>query len=66
VDADLVKVSSDELRGMTDEELVDWSATILGLRIEDADVVYEGNRIVGYKRGRLLTRIVQLAYLVEE
>ena len=51
---------------MTDEELVDWAATILGLRIEDADLVYKGDRIVGYKRGRLLTKIVQLAYLVEE
>jgi hypothetical protein len=66
VDADLVKVSAEELRGMTDEELVDWAATILGLRIEDADLVYKGDRIVGYKRGRLLTKIVQLAYLVEE
>ena len=66
MDRDLVRVTADELRGMTDDELVDWSATILGLRIEDADLIYKGDRIVGYKRGRLLTKILQLAYQVEE
>jgi len=51
---------------MTDEELVKWASTILGLQIQEADLVYKGDRIVGYKRSRILTRILQLAYLVEE
>jgi len=59
-------VNSEELRGMTDEELVKWASTILGLQIQEADLVYKGDRIVGYKRSRILTRILQLAYLVEE
>jgi len=61
-----VRVTSDELRGMTDEELVEWASTVLGLRVEEEDLVYKGDVIVGYKRSRLLTRILQLAFTVEE
>jgi len=46
---------------MSDVDLADFCVEKLGMTVTEKDEIKKGSRVVGYNRGRLLTRAVQLA-----
>lgn len=57
---DFVRTSAEDLREMSDEDLVQFCEGVLGMQVTDEDLDPRGN----YKRSRLLTRALQLAVRV--
>lgn len=58
-------VSLQQLRAMGDAELAEFCMEKLGLAVSEKDELVRGNKVVGYKRSRLLTRVLQLAVSYE-
>jgi hypothetical protein len=54
-------VTAAQLRAMSDVDLADFCVEKLGMTVTEKDEIKKGSRVVGYNRGRLLTRAVQLA-----
>ncbi len=50
---------------MNDVDLADFCVEKLGLAVSEKDELVRGNKVVGYKRSRLLTRVLQLAVAYE-
>jgi hypothetical protein len=57
---DFIRLSAEDLRSMSDDDLVEFCEGTLGLPVTDEDLDPRGR----YKRGRLLTRALQLAVRV--
>lgn len=46
---------------MSDVDLADFCVEKLGMTVSEKDEVRKGSKVIGYNRGRLLTRALQLA-----
>jgi len=55
-------LTSEDLRSMTDLELIDFCSNEVGMVLEDEDLVRRGDKVIGCKRSRLYTRLMRFAY----